>query len=91
MLHEVSLDESIRYSVGDELEQWLNGLLCLDVTNVPRISSGCPLPQDCDLYPLYIKSRVRIGRLGLVTSRASKLTYRPGKLKAVDTIGNYSK
>ncbi|XP_033646077.1 RNA cytidine acetyltransferase-like [Asterias rubens] len=50
VLHEVSLDESIRYSVGDELEQWLNGLLCLDVTNVPRISSGCPLPQDCDLY-----------------------------------------
>lgn len=55
VLHEVSLDESIRYSVGDDIEQWLNGLLCLDVTNVPRISSGCPLPQDCDLYPLCIK------------------------------------
>ncbi|XP_022083616.1 RNA cytidine acetyltransferase-like isoform X2 [Acanthaster planci] len=50
VLHEVSLDESIRYSVGDDVEQWLNGMLCLDVANVPRISSGCPLPQDCDLY-----------------------------------------
>ncbi|XP_038050759.1 RNA cytidine acetyltransferase-like isoform X2 [Patiria miniata] len=50
ILHEVCLEESIRYSVGDEVEQWLNSLLCLDVASVPRISSGCPVPQDCDLY-----------------------------------------
>ena len=57
VLHEVDLQESIRYSVGDEVEQWLNGLLCLDVANVPRISSGCPLPQDCDLYPLCLQQK----------------------------------
>ncbi|XP_072031061.1 RNA cytidine acetyltransferase-like [Amphiura filiformis] len=50
VLHEVVLNESIRYSGGDAVEQWLNGLLCLDVTSVPRILSGCPVPNDCELY-----------------------------------------
>lgn len=50
VLHEVVLNESIRYANGDPVEQWLNGLLCLDATSVPRISSGCPLPETCDLY-----------------------------------------
>ncbi|KAJ8023746.1 RNA cytidine acetyltransferase [Holothuria leucospilota] len=49
-LHEVSLNESIRYSMGDHVEKWLNELLCLDVMSVPRISSGCPVPESCDLY-----------------------------------------
>ncbi|CAG0888846.1 unnamed protein product, partial [Darwinula stevensoni] len=49
-LHEVTLVESIRYSPGDEVEHWLNTLLCLDATVAPPISSGCPLPQDCELY-----------------------------------------
>ncbi|XP_077994185.1 RNA cytidine acetyltransferase-like isoform X2 [Glandiceps talaboti] len=50
VLHEFTLEESIRYATGDEVEKWLNQLLCLDVSNIQRISSGCPLPQDCDLY-----------------------------------------
>ena len=40
-----------RYANGDSVEKWLNHLLCLDASIVPRISSGCPLPDDCDLYP----------------------------------------
>lgn len=50
-LHEVSLHESIRYAPGDAVEKWLNDLLCLDCLNIPRLISGCPLPQTCDLYP----------------------------------------
>ncbi|XP_068595911.1 RNA cytidine acetyltransferase [Brachionichthys hirsutus] len=49
-LHEVSLHESIRYAPGDAVETWLNDLLCLDCLNIPRLISGCPLPQTCDLY-----------------------------------------
>ncbi|MFT7814465.1 RNA cytidine acetyltransferase [Arapaima gigas] len=49
-LHEVSLHESIRYAPGDPVEKWLNDLLCLDCLSMSRIISGCPLPQDCDLY-----------------------------------------
>ena len=51
ILHETTLNESIRYANGDPVEKWLNELLCLDATVVPRISSGCPLPENCDLYP----------------------------------------
>ncbi|XP_033752198.1 RNA cytidine acetyltransferase-like isoform X1 [Pecten maximus] len=50
VLHEVKLNESIRYANGDPVEKWLNDLLCLDATTVPRITSGCPLPETCDLY-----------------------------------------
>ncbi|XP_026467544.1 RNA cytidine acetyltransferase [Ctenocephalides felis] len=46
----IKLDESIRYSPGDEIERWLMGLLCLDVSNVPPIMSGCPPPDSCNLY-----------------------------------------
>uniref|UniRef100_A0A1A8N845 RNA cytidine acetyltransferase n=1 Tax=Nothobranchius pienaari TaxID=704102 RepID=A0A1A8N845_9TELE len=49
-LHEASLHESIRYGSGDAVEKWLNELLCLDCLNIPRLISGCPLPQTCDLY-----------------------------------------
>ncbi|KAM8860479.1 RNA cytidine acetyltransferase [Synchiropus picturatus] len=49
-LHEVALHESIRYAPGDAVEKWLNELLCLDCLNIPRLISGCPLPQSCDLY-----------------------------------------
>lgn len=51
-LHEVSLQESIRYAPGDAVEKWLNDLLCLDCLNITRIISGCPLPEACELYPL---------------------------------------
>ena len=50
-LHEITLNESIRYAPGDEVERWLNHLLCLDATVVQRLSCGCPLPENCDLYP----------------------------------------
>ncbi|XP_036318719.1 RNA cytidine acetyltransferase [Rhagoletis pomonella] len=46
----IKLDESIRYSEGDDIEAWLINLLCLDATTVPNISSGCPTPDVCDLY-----------------------------------------
>ncbi|XP_006883806.1 PREDICTED: N-acetyltransferase 10 [Elephantulus edwardii] len=49
-LHEVSLNESIRYAPGDAVEKWLNDLLCLDCLNITRIISGCPLPEACELY-----------------------------------------
>jgi len=49
-LQEITLNESIRYAPGDEVERWLNHLLCLDATVVQRLTSGCPLPENCDLY-----------------------------------------
>lgn len=49
-LHEVTLNESIRYKPGDAVETWLVKLLCLDSTSVTPISSGCPPPDNCDLY-----------------------------------------
>ncbi|RWS24897.1 N-acetyltransferase-like protein, partial [Leptotrombidium deliense] len=51
VLHEVALNESIRYSNGDDVEAWLNQLLCLDANNVGKAqSSGCPEPNECQLY-----------------------------------------
>jgi N-acetyltransferase 10 len=50
-LHELTLNESIRYQNGDDVEQWLNKLLCLDASIAESVpTSGCPLPQDCELY-----------------------------------------
>ncbi|XP_018112865.1 RNA cytidine acetyltransferase [Xenopus laevis] len=49
-LHEVTLQESIRYAPGDHVEKWLNDMLCLDCMNISRIISGCPLPETCELY-----------------------------------------
>ncbi len=54
VLREVSLNEPIRYAVGDPVEKWLHGLLCLNAANIPRLVSGCPPPQDCELYPISI-------------------------------------
>ena len=39
-----------RYRPGDAVESWLNRMLCLDVTNVVPVKSGCPPKEDCDLY-----------------------------------------
>ena len=50
VLHEVTLSESIRYATGDHVEKWLNDVLCLDATSSSDISSGCPLPENCELY-----------------------------------------
>ncbi|XP_065874113.1 RNA cytidine acetyltransferase 1 [Euphorbia lathyris] len=50
LFKKIELSESIRYSSGDPIESWLNGLLCLDVANfIPNISR-LPPPGECDLY-----------------------------------------
>ncbi|XP_012286930.1 RNA cytidine acetyltransferase [Orussus abietinus] len=49
-LHELTLEESIRYKPGDSVEQWLTELLCLDATIHAPILSGCPPPDTCQLY-----------------------------------------
>lgn len=49
-LREIKLDEPIRYSPGDNVEKWLNHLLCLDATIVPKANQGCPHPSKCELY-----------------------------------------
>uniref|UniRef100_A0A182J3W1 RNA cytidine acetyltransferase n=1 Tax=Anopheles atroparvus TaxID=41427 RepID=A0A182J3W1_ANOAO len=46
----IKLEESIRYSPNDPVESWLTSLLCLDATVVPNLSSGCPPPENCELY-----------------------------------------
>lgn len=46
----IKLDESIRYNPGDSVEKWLTTLLCLDVQAIPHLSSGCPTPDNCELY-----------------------------------------
>ncbi|XP_034194946.2 RNA cytidine acetyltransferase l(1)G0020 [Osmia lignaria lignaria] len=48
-LHELTLEESIRYKPGDSIEQWLCDLLCLNATHT-LILSGCPPPDMCQLY-----------------------------------------
>ncbi|XP_046430108.1 RNA cytidine acetyltransferase [Neodiprion fabricii] len=49
-LHELTLEESIRYKSGDSVEQWLTELLCLDAMTQAPILSGCPPPDTCQLY-----------------------------------------
>lgn len=50
-LKEIALSEPIRYAPGDEVEKWLNTLLCLDVTVLKSKSStqGFPDPTQCQL------------------------------------------
>ncbi|KAJ3485257.1 hypothetical protein NLI96_g5090 [Meripilus lineatus] len=50
-LREIKLETPIRYSAGDKVEKWLNALLCLDATILPRSSvHGCPHPSQCELF-----------------------------------------
>uniref|UniRef100_A0A0N5CEW9 RNA cytidine acetyltransferase n=1 Tax=Strongyloides papillosus TaxID=174720 RepID=A0A0N5CEW9_STREA len=49
-LYELSLDESIRYKPGDQVETWLNKVLCLDATNIQNLIGGIPPPSKCELY-----------------------------------------
>ncbi|KAI0695980.1 GNAT acetyltransferase 2-domain-containing protein [Cytidiella melzeri] len=50
-LREMKLETPIRYSAGDKIEKWLNGLLCLDATVLPKAShQGCPHPSECELF-----------------------------------------
>ncbi|XP_050531517.1 RNA cytidine acetyltransferase isoform X2 [Daktulosphaira vitifoliae] len=49
-LKEVTLEESIRYKPGDDIEKWITNVLCLDATNTAPLLSGCPPPDTCELY-----------------------------------------
>jgi N-acetyltransferase 10 len=50
-LREIKLVTPIRYSAGDNIEKWLNGLLCLDATILPKATHhGCPHPSSCELF-----------------------------------------
>jgi N-acetyltransferase 10 len=50
-LREIKLDTPIRYAAGDKIEKWLNGLLCLDATILPKSpTQGCPHPSTCELF-----------------------------------------
>lgn len=51
VLHEMQMEESIRYKPGDKIEKWLNRLLCLDATNCQlKLECGTPPPAACELY-----------------------------------------
>ncbi|KAG1849922.1 GNAT acetyltransferase 2-domain-containing protein [Suillus subalutaceus] len=55
-LREIKLETPIRYSAGDRIEKWLNGLLCLDATIVPKAAQqGCPHPSSCELYYVFLQ------------------------------------
>jgi N-acetyltransferase 10 len=47
-IREIKLETPIRYSAGDRIEKWLNGLLCLDAPKAAQ--RGCPHPSSCELY-----------------------------------------
>lgn len=50
ILHEITLNEAIRYADGDSIEAWLNKLFCLD-TEITYLSGSAPDPKHCQLYP----------------------------------------
>ncbi|GFS97373.1 RNA cytidine acetyltransferase [Nephila pilipes] len=49
ILHELTLEESIRYKKGDVVEEWLNNMLCLNVTIPPITRSSSPSHAECKL------------------------------------------
>ncbi|OLL25473.1 RNA cytidine acetyltransferase [Neolecta irregularis DAH-3] len=51
-LREITLDEPIRYAKGDEIEKWLNKVLCLEVSGLTSryTTQGCPHPSECNLF-----------------------------------------
>lgn len=52
-LREIKLEEPIRYSLGDQVERWLNTLLCLDASILPPTTTqGTPHPSQCNLYAI---------------------------------------
>ncbi len=51
LLRELKLETPIRYGSGDNIEQWLHALLCLDATNASApLRDACPHPSKCELY-----------------------------------------
>ncbi|GAA5987747.1 hypothetical protein JCM11641_006516 [Rhodosporidiobolus odoratus] len=51
-LKEIKLTTPIRYAPGDDIESWLNSLLCLDASLSPssKALQGRPLPSHCELF-----------------------------------------
>ena len=50
-LREVELHEPIRYTEGDQVEAWLNQLLCFDAVAPAAASrAGCAHPSECELF-----------------------------------------
>lgn len=51
LVHELVLQEPIRYKANDPVEAWLTNLLCLDATisELPW-TAGCPAPESCQLF-----------------------------------------
>lgn len=49
-LKEITLSVPIRYGSGDQVEKWLNGLLCLDASTLPRSTIYTGSPATCQLY-----------------------------------------
>lgn len=50
-LREIKLKTPIRYSAGDKVEKWLNSLLCLDASIVPKSNvHSTPHPSQCELF-----------------------------------------
>ncbi|WJX23106.1 hypothetical protein P8452_12349 [Trifolium repens] len=50
LFKKIELSESVRYASGDPIENWLNTLLCLDVSNAIPNLSRLPPCSECDLY-----------------------------------------
>jgi len=51
LFRETQLAEPVRYSFGDRVEGWLNGLLCLDAADAtPSLTGALPPPDECDLF-----------------------------------------
>ncbi|KAG8833327.1 hypothetical protein FRC17_010859 [Serendipita sp. 399] len=49
-LKEIQLHVPIRYSAGDKVERWLNGILCLDASTLPRSTIFSGSPKECQLF-----------------------------------------
>ncbi|XP_045614608.2 RNA cytidine acetyltransferase isoform X1 [Procambarus clarkii] len=49
VLHEVTLDESIRYKMGDPVESWLHQLLCLEAS-LSTLPTNPPPANQCQLF-----------------------------------------
>lgn len=49
-LHQIELEQAIRYADNDPIENWLNKLLCLDSVKDSLTLTEYPSIEDCELY-----------------------------------------
>lgn len=50
MVHDLPMEIPIRYGLNDPIENWLNGLLCLDANEQISLSNSSPSLESCKLY-----------------------------------------